>query len=148
MSIGTAIFDTALIGYPLYLTSKNITAEKTENTHSEELTQLMRFWFVFSGLSVAEGFGVSTIPGYYFLKGILMISLYSDLHSKVVNEMVLTRLCKQYLSVSERAVLWWDQKAVPQVEEIDRRAGGWLSTAKSYLSGWVGFGNTTIKKEE
>lgn len=141
MSIGTAIFNTSLVCYPLYQTSQLFSGDEAaeEAISAADRTRLLRFWFVFGGLGIAEEFGVSTIPGYYLLKAGLMVSLYSDVHSKIVNDIFLGKMCRQYIGLSERAIGWWKQQAAPQVSDLDKRAGGWLSSIKNGVLGWVGF---------
>ena len=135
--LGAAVFNTALVSYPLYQTSQLIVGGESNTPVSEtERNRLLRFWLVYGGLNITESFGADGIPGYHLLKGAILISMYSDLHSQVINDVLLTRACRQYLNVANRLKGWWNDSAVPKVEQI---SGGWLGTIRSNISlptGW------------
>jgi hypothetical protein len=133
MSLGTAIFDMALVGYPLYLTSKNLTSL---DPSVQELTKMLNFWLVFGTFGITEQCGITFLPGYYLLKCAILLTLCSDLYSPIVSDMAIKRFCHQYLKVSEKAIVSWNQRALPQVEKIDRQAGGWLSSGRHFFTSW------------
>lgn len=136
--LGAAVFDTLLVSYPLYQTSQLIlsqSAPKPEGTlATTEERRLLRFWLVYGGLSLTESFGADGIPGYHLLKGAVLVSMYSDVHSAVINDVLLTRVCRQYVNVANRVKSWWNDRAAPKVEQL---SGGWFGTIKSKIpSGW------------
>lgn len=149
-AVGTAVFDAALVAYPLYETcalvvspaingdAANVNALVKSEADSR---RLMRFWFVYGGLNVSERFGADGIPGYHLAKGALLIAMYSDVHSELINSAVLQRACQQYLNLANRIKAWWSSNAVPQIASIDKQSGGWLKSSAETVGGWMGLGS-------
>jgi|JI10StandDraft_1071094.scaffolds.fasta_scaffold69008_3 hypothetical protein len=140
-TLGNAIFDTLLVSYPLYQTSQLILSQTADTNTSPlistpEERRLLRFWLVYGGLNLTESFGADGIPGFQLLKGAVLISMYSDVHSAAINDILLTRVCRQYLNVANRVKTWWNDSAVPKVEQI---SGGWFGTIKSKLPSTTGW---------
>lgn len=140
--LGAAVFDTLLVSYPLYQTSQLILSQSTPKSSDGTLSaaataeerRLLRFWLVYGGLNLTESFGADGIPGYHLLKGAVLVSMYSDVHSAVINDVLLTRICKQYVNMANRAKSWWNDSAAPKVEQL---SGGWFGTIRSKIpSGW------------
>lgn len=137
----SAIFDTALVAYPAYETSRyivNCTNSKANvgSGGPAEVRRLLRFWFVYGGLNISESFGAEGIPGFFLMKAAILISLYSDVHSNLFNDLLLSRVCNQYVNVADRVRTWWNTNAAPQVQVIDQKTGGVASS----IARWFGIG--------
>lgn len=136
-SLGTAVFDFALYAYPFYQTNQlNVSTELREED-IPNLSHWLRFWTVVAGLSVVEDIGINSLPGYYFLKGALILGLYSDVHSNFINSVALRKLFLKYNETSDKAIDWWNTNGQPQLVKMDDQSGGWLSTIKNKATSYL-----------
>jgi hypothetical protein len=151
---GIAIFDGALVAYPLYQTSKHVSA-RFQNTNADQdgpsvdqslvpkrvydaSSRWLMFWTTFSVLKITEQFGMGGVPGFHFFKALLLLSMYSAEHGAVMGALF-PRLCFQYISLSDRVVQWWNETALQRaeaLEKVNKKSGGWLSSAYSSLQMW------------
>jgi len=147
---GVAIFDSALIIYPLYQTSKYVVngiADKLNGAMGEqeeidvseicdsfiEGNRWLTFWLTFGLIQLVQGLGADSIPGFHLVKGIIILSLYSVEHGMVIGSMI-PRICHSYLIGTKKINLWWNESALPKVTEKAREVGWIRSMARTYLS--------------
>jgi hypothetical protein len=151
---GIAIFDGALVAYPLYQTSKHVSSrfqitanQPALNDEQQNLvlkraydasSRWLMFWTTFGALKITEQFGAGGIPGFHFFKALLLLSMYSSEHGAVMGALF-PRLCAQYISFSDRVVQWWNdtaQQRAKALEKVNKKSGGWFSTVYSSVHGW------------
>lgn len=151
---GVAIFDTALVAYPLYQTSKHIMDTRNVGAEGEDevdapiyhaADRWLTFWLTFGLIELVQGFGADGIPGFHLAKAAVLLSLYSVEHATLVGALM-PRLCGGYIQGADRARKWWNESAIPQVKTTVQNTS-WLSSAKNRVYGLFGW-NDDEKKEE
>ena len=153
---GVALFDSALVAYPLYQTSKHILATRNLDTDEEDdLTCILQayyaadrwltFWITFGLVELVQGFGADGIPGFHLAKAALFLSLYSVEHATLV-EAIMPKVCATYITGADRARKWWNESAVPQVTTSVAQNAGWLKKTKDRV--WNLLGWNCNEKEE
>lgn len=144
---GVAIFDSALVAYPLYKTSKHILATREFDMSEDNLQGLqdnyeaadrwLTFWLTFGLIELFQGFGGDTIPGFHMAKAAVLLSLYSVEHATLIGALM-PRVCASYIQGADRAKKWLNDTAVPQVKKQVQDTS-WVGAAQQRIYGLFGW---------
>ena len=143
---GVAIFDCVLAAYPLYQTSKHVLDTRhldadvdtdLDPAHIHASNRWLTFWLTFGLVEIIQGFGADGIPGFHLAKGLTLLSLYSVEHGTLVSAFM-PKVCEKYIDGVDRAYNWWNESAVPGVQNTVVNTG-WLTSAKNKVYGMIGW---------
>jgi hypothetical protein len=152
---GVALFDTALVAYPLYQTSRHILDTRDVGGGDEDdyvdapiyyaSDRWLTFWLTFGLVELLQGFGADGIPGFHLAKALVLLSLYSVEHATLVSAFM-PRVCAGYIQGTDKARKWWNESAIPQVKTTVENTS-WITSVKDRLYGLVGWGSSPKPKE-
>ena len=143
---GVAIFDSALVAYPLYMTSKHILAARDLDDDAEVFDRdayaasdrWLTFWLTFGLVELVQGFGADGIPGFHLAKAAVLLSLYSVEHATLIGALI-PRVCSSYITAADRGRKWWTESAVPRVKKTVVNTT-WITSAQTRVSRLFGWG--------
>ena len=148
-SLGTAIFDGALVAYPMYKTCEHILSthdimDLDEAVHSyQDSDRWLQFWMTFGMVELVQNAGADNIPGFHFAKAALLLSLYSVEHARLVGSLI-PRFCRSYIGNMDRLRAWWYESAIPKVQ--DSVQNSWSDFARSSSSKLLRWWNSSSSK--
>ncbi len=125
------VYDAALIAYPLYQTSRYLTAaEGSEN--AQIANRWLTFWLTYSCFKFVENMAANSIPFFYVVEGIVLLSMYSVEHSVIVNR-ALPKVCGAYINGADKLHHIWSHQTI-----VTQAQTSWISGIWNHATSFFG----------